>query len=62
MSDHYKHISEGAARKAADELARVKAEQRAAARTKLEEQAKVAGPILDLTENRSAENQSVTIN
>lgn len=35
MSDHYKHISEGAARKAAEELARVKAEQRAEARAKL---------------------------
>jgi integrase len=35
MSDHYKHISEGAAKKAAEELARVKAEQRAEARAKL---------------------------
>jgi integrase len=31
MSDHYKHISEKASRKAADELARVKAAQRAEA-------------------------------
>jgi integrase len=35
QSDHYKHISEKAARKAADELARVKAAQRAEARAKL---------------------------
>jgi integrase len=35
MSDHYKHISEKAARKAADELARVRALQRAEARAKL---------------------------
>jgi integrase len=35
MSDHYKHISERAARKAADELARVKAVQRAEARAKV---------------------------
>jgi integrase len=35
MSDHYKHISEKAARKAADALARVKTEQRAEARAKL---------------------------
>ena len=34
MSDRYKHISEKAARKASDELARVKTEQRAAARAK----------------------------
>ncbi len=34
MSDHYKHISEKAARKASDELARVKAKQRAEARAK----------------------------
>jgi integrase len=36
MSDRYKHISEGAARKAAGELARVRNEQRVAAREKLE--------------------------
>jgi integrase len=35
MSDHYKHISEKAARKASDELTRVKATQRAEARAKL---------------------------
>jgi integrase len=40
MSDHYKHISEGAARKATDDLARVKAAQRAEARAKLQEKAK----------------------
>ena len=49
MSDHYKHISEGAARKASDELARVKTVQRAEARAKLQEQARakvtVALPI-----------------
>lgn len=39
MSDHYKHISDRAARKAADELARVKAAQRAEARAKLRERA-----------------------
>jgi len=39
MSDHYKHISERAARKAADELARVRTEQRAEARAKLRERA-----------------------
>jgi hypothetical protein len=38
MSDHYKHISDKAARKAADELARVRAEQRVQARSKLEHQ------------------------
>src|SRR6202043_3662830 len=36
MSDHYKHVLERAARKAAQALARVKSEQRAAARTKLD--------------------------
>jgi integrase len=41
MSDHYKHISEKAARKASDELARVRAEQRAEARKKLEEKSAV---------------------
>jgi integrase len=39
MSDHYKHVSEGAARKATDDLARVKAVQRAEARAKLQEKA-----------------------
>ena len=36
MSDHYKHISEKAARKAADELARIRSAQRAEARAKLQ--------------------------
>ncbi len=36
MSDHYKHVSDRAAHKAAQELARVKSEQRAAARAKLD--------------------------
>jgi integrase len=40
MSDLYKHISEKAARKASDELSRVKTEQRAEARAKLLEQAR----------------------
>lgn len=35
MSDHYKHISEKAARKATDELARVKTAQRAEVRAKM---------------------------
>jgi len=39
MSDHYKHISEKAARKASDELTRVKAVQRAEARAKLAQDA-----------------------
>jgi integrase len=38
MSDHYKHISEKAARKASDALSRVRAEQRAKARAKMQEQ------------------------
>jgi integrase len=38
VSDHYKHISEKAARKAADDLARVKAAQREEARTKIREE------------------------
>ena len=36
MSDLYKYISDGAARRAADELAPVKAEQRAKARARLD--------------------------
>jgi integrase len=49
MSDHYKHISEKAARKASDELARVKAGQRAEARAKLEQEnkAKTATASID---------------
>jgi integrase len=38
MSDRYKHISEKAARKASDELARIKAKQRTDARAKLRRQ------------------------
>ena len=45
MSDHYKHISEKAARKAADELARVKAAQRAEVRAKFAKDAE-AGLVL----------------
>jgi integrase len=40
MSDLYKHIREKAARKATDELARIRAEQRAAARAKLDQEKK----------------------
>jgi hypothetical protein len=45
LSDHYKHISERAARKASDALSRVKAEQRAEARAKMQERAR---GIIDL--------------
>jgi hypothetical protein len=41
MSDHYKHISERAARKASEALSRAKADQRAEARAKIKEQARV---------------------
>jgi hypothetical protein len=41
MSDHYKHISEKAPRKASDALSRVKAEQRAEAMAKMQDQARV---------------------
>ncbi|MFN0169244.1 MAG: tyrosine-type recombinase/integrase [Bryobacteraceae bacterium] len=44
MSDHYKHISERAAKKAADELARVKASQREQARAKMSGAPVVAVP------------------
>jgi hypothetical protein len=37
MSDYYKHIREKAARKASDALSRVKGEQRAAVRAKMQE-------------------------
>lgn len=40
MSDLYKHIREKAARKATDELSRIRAEQRAAARAKLDQEKK----------------------
>ena len=49
MSDHYKHISEKAARKASDQLARVKAEQRSEARAKLEAKAKLDGELAGVT-------------
>jgi integrase len=56
MSDRYKHISEKVVRKASDELARVKTEQRAAVRVKLQEQAMAArGALID-----SATMQTVT--
>jgi hypothetical protein len=44
MSDLYKHISEKAARKASDELSRVKTEQRAEVRAKLH--AVIGQPVL----------------
>jgi integrase len=44
MSDRYKHISEKAARKASDELARVKTKQRTDARAALQERAEGANP------------------
>jgi integrase len=47
MSDHYKHISEKAARKASEALSRVKAEQRAEARAKMREQARVDTGLVD---------------
>jgi integrase len=56
MSDHYKHISEKAARKASDELARVKATQRAEARAKLAQQPKVGTP-----EGNPARGEQTTI-
>ena len=40
MSDRYKHISEKAARKASEELSRIKTGQRAEARAKLQRQAR----------------------
>jgi integrase len=46
MSDHYKHISEKAARKASEALSRVKAEQRAEARAKMREQARVDSDLV----------------
>jgi integrase len=48
MSDRYKHISEKAARKASDELARVKAEQRADARAKMQEQARADADTISI--------------
>ncbi|MGA2883307.1 MAG: tyrosine-type recombinase/integrase [Bryobacteraceae bacterium] len=47
MSDHYKHISEKAARRASDALSRVKAEQRAAVRAKTQEQARADTVLID---------------
>jgi len=67
MSDHYKHISEKAARKATDELARVKAEQRAEARVKLQERARAeasevsADPNVMPTVAHSASAQSTSV-
>jgi integrase len=46
MSDHYKHISEKAARKASDALSRAKAEQRAEARAKMLEEARVTAGLI----------------
>jgi hypothetical protein len=47
MSDHYKHISEKAARKASEARSRVKTEQRAEARAKMREQARVDTGLVD---------------
>lgn len=47
MSDHYKHISEKAARKASDELTTVKAVQRAEAPAKLSQAAVSKSEIAD---------------
>jgi integrase len=47
MSDHYKHISEKAARKASEALSRVKTEQRAEARAKMRKQARVDTGLVD---------------
>jgi integrase len=46
MSDHYKHISEKAARKASEARSRVKTEQRAEARAKMREQARVDSDLV----------------
>ena len=58
MSDHYKHISEKAARKASDQLARVKAGQRADARAKLEAKAKLDGELAGVTKPVSISTSS----
>jgi hypothetical protein len=50
MSDLYKHIREKAARKATDELARIRAEQRAAVRARLDQENKE-----ELRANRASE-------
>ena len=49
MSDRYKHISEKAARRASDELARVKAGQRAQVRAKLKRESKMEAAFIDST-------------
>jgi hypothetical protein len=46
MSDNYKHISEKAARKASDALSRIKAEQRAEARAKMQEQGRMEAGLI----------------
>ena len=62
MSDHYKHISEGAARKASDELARVKAAQRAEARAKVQERATAnAAVILAMPPEPDAARQTTVV-
>jgi integrase len=62
MSDLYKHISEKAARKASDELSRVKTEQRAEARAKLQEQARAeaaAGSVDSAASNAVSDQPAV---
>lgn len=65
ISDKYKHISEKAARKAADELSRIKTAQRTEARMKLQERARTVGDaslvnsvtvsaMIDAADNQSA--------
>lgn len=67
MSDQYKHISEKAARKASDELFRVKAVQRAEARAKLEQEAKATMPAASICPTvfpaviPASNNQSATV-
>jgi hypothetical protein len=52
MSDRYKHISEKAARKASDELARVKAAQRAEARAKLADGVAACANVIPAADNQ----------
>jgi len=58
MSDHYKHISEKAARKASDALSRVKEEQRAEARAKLQERTRLENGVIDSDAIPAATNVS----
>jgi integrase len=53
MSGHYKHISEKAARKASDELARVKTAQRSEVRARLDREAKAVLAVIPPGNNQS---------